>query len=114
MRTLFGLRVRDIDCAFKVFRRPVIEALPIASIGAFVNTELLVRAQRAGFHIHQVPVTHRPRRAGKPKGARPRVILRALVELTLLYRDLKRPLARRPTPAGSRVGAPRPGTSARG
>jgi glycosyltransferase involved in cell wall biosynthesis len=91
VRVLFGLRVRDIDCAFKVFRAGVIEALPLASIGAFVNTELLVRAQRAGFRIHQVPVSHRPRRAGQPKGARPRVLWRALVELALLYRELRRP-----------------------
>jgi glycosyltransferase involved in cell wall biosynthesis len=91
VRALFGLRVRDIDCAFKVFRRPVVEALPLASIGAFVNTELLVRAGRAGFRIREVPVTHRPRRAGRAKGATPRVIVRALWELALLYGELKRP-----------------------
>lgn len=90
VRLLFDLRVRDIDCAFKVFRRPVIEALPIASIGAFVNTEILVRARSAGFRILEVPVTHRPRRAGRAKGARPRVILRALLELMTLYRELRR------------------------
>ena len=91
VRTLFGLPVRDIDCAFKVFRRHVIEAVPLASLGAFVNTELLVRARSAGFRIHQVPVTHRPRRHGRQSGAHPRVILRALVELATLYRELRRP-----------------------
>lgn len=87
--TLFGLRVRDIDCAFKVFRREVLDAIPIASIGAFVNTEILVRARAAGFRIRQVPVTHHPRRAGRAKGATPRVIVRALVELATLYRELR-------------------------
>jgi glycosyltransferase involved in cell wall biosynthesis len=91
VRALFGLRVRDIDCAFKIFRRPVLDALEMASIGAFVNTEILVRAKRAGFRIREVPVSHRPRPAGRAKGASPRVILRAVVELSLLYRDLKRP-----------------------
>ena len=91
VRALFGLRVRDIDCAFKVFRRPVLDALPIASIGAFVNTELLARAQRAGFRIREVPVTHHPRVAGRAKGASPRVVLRALLELLTLYRELTRP-----------------------
>ena len=90
VRVLFGLRVRDIDCAFKVFRREVIEAIPIASIGAFVNTEILVRAACAGYRVQQVPVSHRPRRHGRQSGARPRVILRALVELTSLYRELRR------------------------
>lgn len=89
IRALFGLHVRDIDCAFKIFRRVVIDTLPIASIGAFVNTEILVRAQQAGFRIQEVPVSHRPRHAGRAKGARLRVILRALAELLLLYRELR-------------------------
>lgn len=92
VRRLFDLQVRDIDCAFKVFRRHVLEAIPIASLGAFVNTEMLVRARQAGFRIHQVPVTHRRRRFGRQSGARPRVVLRALLELLSLYREL------RPTP----------------
>jgi hypothetical protein len=89
VRLLFDLPIRDIDCAFKVFRRHVLEAVPLASLGAFVNTELLVRARSAGFRIHQVPVTHRPRQHGRQSGARPRVILRALVELATLYRELR-------------------------
>jgi glycosyltransferase involved in cell wall biosynthesis len=93
---LFGLGVRDIDCAFKVFRRPVIEAIPIASVGAFINTEILVRARKAGFRIHQVPVSHRRRRHGRQSGAQPRVILRALVELASLTRELRRAPANQP------------------
>jgi glycosyltransferase involved in cell wall biosynthesis len=89
VRVLFGLRVRDIDCAFKVFHRRVLEAIPIASLGAFVNTEILARATAAGYRIHQVPVTHRRRRFGAQSGARPRVILRALRELWALYRELR-------------------------
>jgi glycosyltransferase involved in cell wall biosynthesis len=88
-RVLFGLRVRDIDCAFKVFRRRVLEAIPIASVGACINTEILVRARLAGFRIHQVAVNHRRRRAGRQTGARPRVILRALLELAALYLELR-------------------------
>jgi glycosyltransferase involved in cell wall biosynthesis len=91
VRVLFDLPVRDIDCAFKVFHRRVLEAIPLASIGAFVNTEILVRARSAGFRIHQVPVTHRRRQRGRQSGASPRVILRALVELATLYGELRRP-----------------------
>jgi glycosyltransferase involved in cell wall biosynthesis len=94
VRRLFDVKVRDIDCAFKVFRRHVLEASPIASVGAFVNTEILGRAAQAGFRIHQVPVSHRRRRFGRQTGARPRVIVRALVELATLYGDLRRPIAR--------------------
>ena len=90
VRGMFGLAVRDIDCAFKLFRREVIEAIEIESVGAFVNTEILVRAKAAGFRIHQVPVTHRRRKYGSQSGANPKVILRAMVELVTLYRDLDR------------------------
>lgn len=90
IRRLFGLRVRDIDCAFKVFRRHVLEAIPISSVGAFINTEILVRARSAGFRIHQVPVSHRRRRFGRQSGAHPKVIARALLELLALYRELRR------------------------
>ncbi len=89
VRVLFGLRVRDIDCAFKVFHRRVIESIEIASIGAFVNTEILARAASSGYRIHQVPVSHRRRRHGQQSGARPRVIVRAVVELFTLYRELR-------------------------
>lgn len=91
VRGLFDLPVKDIDCAFKVFRREVIESMPIASIGAFVNTEILVRARARGFRIHQIPVSHRPRRHGRQSGARPRVVLRALYELATLYSELRLP-----------------------
>lgn len=89
VRLLFDLRVRDIDCAFKVFRRSILDAMPIQSIGAFVNTEILVRASALGASIRQVPVSHRRRLHGTPKGAHPRVILRAIVELSSLYRELR-------------------------
>ena len=90
VRVLFGLRVRDIDCAFKIFRRSTLESLPLESLGAFINTEILVRAAARGARIHQIPVSHRRRRYGRQTGAKPRVLLRALVELFLLYRELRR------------------------
>ena len=90
VRALFGLRVRDIDCAFKVFHRRVLEAMPIESLGAFVNTEILARAVAAGYRIHQVPVSHRRRRFGVQSGASPRVIWRALRELLALSGELRR------------------------
>ena len=85
VRALFDLPIRDIDCAFKIFRREVLQAIPIESVGAFVNTEILVRARAAGFRIRQIPVTHHPRRSGRQTGANPRVIVRALGELMKLY-----------------------------
>jgi glycosyltransferase involved in cell wall biosynthesis len=104
VRRLFDLPVRDIDCAFKVFRRDVLEAIPIESIGAFVNTEILARARAASFRIKQVPVSHRPRRSGRQTGAHPRVILRALIELSQLYSELH-PRRATPSEAGASMSA---------
>ena len=104
VRILFDLPVRDIDCAFKIFRREVLVAIPIESIGAFVNTEILVRARTAGFRIRQIPVSHHPRRSGRQTGAHPRVILRALIELAQLYGELRLHV-RRARPAGSAADA---------
>ncbi len=80
---LFGYTARDIDCAFKLFRRQVIVTVgpQIQSRGATFSAEFLVRAKRAGFSIKEVPVSHLPRTAGSPTGAKPHVILRAFREL---------------------------------
>ncbi len=88
-RLFFGLRVRDIDCAFKLFRREVLEGMPMRSDGAFLSTELLVRAQARGNRICQLPVRHYPRKAGAPTGARLGVIAKAFRELWELKGELK-------------------------
>jgi glycosyltransferase involved in cell wall biosynthesis len=87
VRVVFGVPTRDVDCAFKLMRRPVIESLQaeIFSRGATFSAELLVRAQRAGFRIRQVSLSgHRPRPAGRPSGARLSVIRLAFLELLQL------------------------------
>jgi glycosyltransferase involved in cell wall biosynthesis len=89
VRVLFYVPVRDIDCAFKLFRRSVFERLDLEAVGAMVNTELMVLIGRNGFGVREIGVTHRPRLAGQPRGANPRVILMAFRELFALYRKLK-------------------------
>jgi dolichol-phosphate mannosyltransferase len=66
-RTLLGTRVRDCDCALKVFRRDVLAELIPTSRGFFVNTEMLTRARQHGHAVAEVPVTHRPRQGGASK-----------------------------------------------
>ncbi len=81
---LFGYTARDIDCAFKLFKRRVIETIHVESGGAMFSAEFLVRAKLAGFKIVEEPVNHYPRVAGSQTGARPDVILRAFRELLKL------------------------------
>jgi glycosyltransferase involved in cell wall biosynthesis len=77
-RIFFGLRVRDVDCACKVFRRDALEGIAVESGGAFFSAELLIKLQAAGHRIAEVGVPHFPRVAGRPTGAKPSVILRAV------------------------------------
>jgi len=78
---LFGYTARDVDCAFKLFKRQVIDTIHVQSGGAMFSAEFLVRAKKAGFTIVEEPVSHFPRTAGSQTGSRPDVILRGFLEL---------------------------------
>jgi len=80
---LFGLKVHDIDCAFKLIKREVIERANIQSSGAFINSEFLIKSKQNGYKIKELPVSHFSRKLGHPTGANIKVILRAMKELTL-------------------------------
>ena len=87
IRLLFGGGWRDVDCAFKLFRRDVFTRVPLSRIrsnGAFFSPELLITLRHDGIRIRQVGVRHFPRRSGEEKGATPRVVLRAIRDLFLL------------------------------
>ena len=66
-RAWLGTRVRDCDCALKVFRRDALVHLMPRSRGFFVNTEMLATASRLGFEVRELPVRHRPRLHGASK-----------------------------------------------
>jgi glycosyltransferase involved in cell wall biosynthesis len=87
---LFGLKIRDIDCAFKLYKRKIFEGLSLSSTGALIDTEVLARASRKGYLITQKGVHHYPRTAGSQTGANFRVILRAFRELFKLYGKIQR------------------------
>lgn len=79
--TLFGIKVVDIDAAFKLYRRSVFEQIDLESQGAMIDTEIFVKAAAKGCTIGQVGVNHYPRTAGVQTGAKITVILRAFREL---------------------------------
>jgi hypothetical protein len=81
IRLLYGVRARDLDCAFKLFRREVIDRLRLTTSGACINAELMCQCRRAGFRFAEVAVGHYPRRGGRPTGSSLAVIARAFREL---------------------------------
>jgi glycosyltransferase involved in cell wall biosynthesis len=97
-RIFFGLRVRDVDCACKVFRRDVLGDIRVASGGAFFSAELLIKLRASGARIVEVGVPHHPRTAGSASGARPSVVFRAVRDFwalrLLLWTDRRRALGR--------------------
>jgi glycosyltransferase involved in cell wall biosynthesis len=77
-RIFFGLRVRDVDCACKLFRREALDGLRVESGGAFFSAELLIKLRASGRRVVEVGVPHYPRTAGSPTGAKPSVVFRAM------------------------------------
>jgi glycosyltransferase involved in cell wall biosynthesis len=89
IRALFGLKVRDIDCAFKLLPKSLINAIELHSGGAMISAELLAKAKYRGLRIAEVGVNHHPRTAGEQTGANPKVILKAFRELFRLRRHIR-------------------------
>ena len=77
-RIFFGLTVKDVDCACKLFTRASLEDVAVESGGAFFSAELLIKLKARGRRIDQVGVPHYPRIAGSPTGAKPQVVFRAV------------------------------------
>lgn len=85
----FGFYFRDIDCGFKLFRKEALnKILPLNSEGAMITTEILAKAVRKKLKIKQVEVSHHKRIYGDQSGGNLRVILRALKESFLLWKEL--------------------------
>lgn len=86
---LFGLKVRDIDCAFKLYKRKIFDNIKLSSTGALIDAEILARAVGKGYRITQQGVNHYPRKAGRQTGSNLLVIIRAFKELFILRRRIR-------------------------
>jgi len=77
-RLFFGLKVADVDCAAKLFRREALQGLRVESDGAFFSAEMIIKLRASGRSVVEVGVPHYPRTAGSATGAKPQVVLRAV------------------------------------
>jgi len=85
---LLGTKLRDIDCAFKLFPRKLFDEITMRSEGALIDAEILAKASHRGYRIGQVGIHHYPRKAGQQTGANLLVIIRAFKELLLLRKHI--------------------------
>ena len=87
---LFGLKVHDIDCGFKLINKKVVDSLPglESERGAFISSEFLIKAKKKGYKIVELPVTHYPRTAGQGTGRDISVIINSFKDLFKLWLKL--------------------------
>ena len=91
MFILFGLKLNDIDCGFKLISKQVIDSIPRleSERGAFISSELLVKSKKNGFKIVEISVTHYPRTKGLGTGRNLNVIIRSFIDLLRLRGKLR-------------------------
>jgi putative flippase GtrA len=81
VRFVFGIKVRDIDCAFKLYRSDFFHTHKLEARGAMLLTEMVYKFAHAGYTYTEVGVRHLPRQGGKGTGAKPSVIAHAFKEM---------------------------------
>lgn len=84
---LFGLKVTDIDCGFKLISKMAVDSIPKleAERGPFISSEFLIKAKKAGFKIKEVGVHHFARLQGEATGAKLNVVLAGFKDLFRLW-----------------------------
>ncbi|MCL5958423.1 MAG: glycosyltransferase family 2 protein [Chloroflexi bacterium] len=85
VRILFGIKVKDIDCGFKIFRADVLRNMDLKSPGALINTEIHAKAISQRRSLFEVGVNHYPRLEGEQSGASLKVVSRAMTETIKLW-----------------------------
>jgi len=103
VKILFGLKIRDVDCDFRLMRRSIFDRVELTSSSGTITLELARKIQVAGFDIREAPVHHFFRAYGTSQFFNLRRVGRTLTELIIWWwRLVGRPaLARRGRPAAA-------------
>ena len=88
VKLLFGLRVRDVDCDFRMMRRSIFDRVRLEESSGVICLEMMRKIQDAGFRIAEVPVHHYHRAHGKSQFFNFRRVGRTAVDVVRLWRDL--------------------------
>lgn len=89
IRRLFGVRLRDINFAFKLCRTLIFEHVELKSEGSFIDAELIIRAKKRGYDVIQFGVDYFPRTRGASTLASMGVIRTILKEMFQLRKELR-------------------------
>ncbi|MBV9174412.1 MAG: glycosyltransferase family 2 protein [Chloroflexi bacterium] len=89
VRWWFGLKLRDVDCDFRLIRRHVLESFPLESNSGCITVELMTRIEQNGFGVVEVPVHHYHRAYGQSQFFNFPRVARTLMELAVLWVKLK-------------------------
>jgi glycosyltransferase involved in cell wall biosynthesis len=89
VKFLFGVKMRDVNFAFKLVRKRVFDNVELKSEGSFIDAELVIRAQRYGYRVVQFGVDYFPRTRGVSTLSSPSVILKLLREMFELRKELR-------------------------
>ena len=90
VRVMFGVRMRDINFAFKLCRARIFEHVDLKSEGSFIDAELVVKAHKYGYNVIQFGVDYFPRTRGVSTLSSPGVIVKILREALALRREIRR------------------------
>ena len=89
VRVLFGVKMRDINFAFKLCRGSIFQKITLKSEGSFIDAELVIRAQKMGMSVIQFGVDYFPRTRGVSTLSSPAVIRKILREMFSLRKELR-------------------------
>lgn len=89
IQSAFGAGIHDVNFAFKVFRRNLLNDISLVSEGSFINAELIVKALGLGYRIKEIEVEYAPRQFGVSRLSTPAVIAKILWEMMIMYPGLR-------------------------
>jgi glycosyltransferase involved in cell wall biosynthesis len=88
LRALFGLRLKDVNCGFKLYRREIFDVIELKSTRGLIDAEVLLKAEAAGYRIAQIGVHHFPRTHGSSR-YRVREIVLTIAQMFTLWLDMR-------------------------
>jgi glycosyltransferase involved in cell wall biosynthesis len=91
---LFGWPHRDINFAFKLMRREILDVVELRSEGSLISAELITKTKNLGFTVQQIGLDYFPRTRGRSTLSSLGVIGKILRELVVLYPEMRHPRRR--------------------